>query len=287
MVAVATYVRKKDKITTVLLAFFLGGFGVHRFYLDQVGRGVFYLLFSWTPIPWIIAFIDFIVFAVMSRETFDWKFNSHIVYKQVYNRGNTYQRRQNSELNRLKAQVKEDGLDVQHRRIFRKVTTLRDEIMNKIKTSSGFESSIVRDIKPLLEKYVKQVKELIQRDRKLKEIIEKSPLHEVDKAIERMKQKSAETDNNMLKYEYQNAVSKHEKHKQTILEFIEQREMVGLRLKSTVMSLEQIKFDLVKLESLASEEQRKEFTRMFEEKSSDLSNYLDLLKETYETTTVN
>lgn len=66
----------KSKTTTVILAFFLGGLGIHRFYLGQTGLGIVYLLFSWTLIPCLIAFIDFIGFLCMSDEEFNRKYNT-------------------------------------------------------------------------------------------------------------------------------------------------------------------------------------------------------------------
>lgn len=64
----------KSRMTAVLLAFFLGGFGVHRFYLGQTGKGFLYLLFFWTFIPAIVAFIDCIIFATQSDEKFAEKY---------------------------------------------------------------------------------------------------------------------------------------------------------------------------------------------------------------------
>jgi len=49
---------KKNPTTAVLLALFLGGLGIHKFYLNNVGLGIVYLLFCWTYIPAIIAFIE-------------------------------------------------------------------------------------------------------------------------------------------------------------------------------------------------------------------------------------
>lgn len=75
----------KDKITAALLAFFLGAIGVHRFYLGQSGLGLAYLIFCWTLIPAIIAFIDFIIFLTMSKENFDLKYNRAYFPNQVIN----------------------------------------------------------------------------------------------------------------------------------------------------------------------------------------------------------
>lgn len=65
----------KSKTTATVLCFFLGGFGIHRFYLGQTGLGLLYLIFFWTFIPAFIALIDFIVLLLMSEETFNQKYN--------------------------------------------------------------------------------------------------------------------------------------------------------------------------------------------------------------------
>lgn len=64
----------KSRTTAALLAFFLGGLGIHWFYLGRSGRGLLYLLFCWTGIPVVIALIDFIMFLVASDEKFAEKY---------------------------------------------------------------------------------------------------------------------------------------------------------------------------------------------------------------------
>ena len=49
---------RKDEVIGVLLAIFLGGLGIHHFYLRRDGLGLLYLLFSWTGIPMVIAWIE-------------------------------------------------------------------------------------------------------------------------------------------------------------------------------------------------------------------------------------
>ncbi len=48
----------RDEFVGVLLAVFLGGFGIHHFYLRRNGLGFVYLLFSWTGITTILGWID-------------------------------------------------------------------------------------------------------------------------------------------------------------------------------------------------------------------------------------
>jgi TM2 domain-containing membrane protein YozV len=48
----------RDEVVGVLLALFLGSFGIHHFYLRRNGLGVLYLVFSWTGIPAILGLIE-------------------------------------------------------------------------------------------------------------------------------------------------------------------------------------------------------------------------------------
>ncbi|MBF7688675.1 TM2 domain-containing protein [Acinetobacter rathckeae] len=64
----------KNRIVAALLAFFLGGFGAHKFYLGQIGWGFVYLLFCWTFIPAFVAFIEFIIYLCTSDEKFAAKY---------------------------------------------------------------------------------------------------------------------------------------------------------------------------------------------------------------------
>lgn len=53
--------RLVNQMAYCLLAFFLGGIGAHKFYAGKVGLGVVYLIFCWTFIPAIVAFVEFII----------------------------------------------------------------------------------------------------------------------------------------------------------------------------------------------------------------------------------
>ena len=69
--------RIKGKTVAAVLAIFLGGLGVHRFYLGQ-WRGLWYLLFCWTGIPGLVALIEGIVFLCSNGDKWDDKFNGGV-----------------------------------------------------------------------------------------------------------------------------------------------------------------------------------------------------------------
>lgn len=56
-----------SKVALLLITFFLGGLGAHKFYLKKYVLGVLYLLFFWTGIPGLIAFVEFIFYCFKSE----------------------------------------------------------------------------------------------------------------------------------------------------------------------------------------------------------------------------
>lgn len=49
---------RRDEVVGILLALFLGTFGIHHFYLRRTGLGILYLCFFWTGIPTMLGFIE-------------------------------------------------------------------------------------------------------------------------------------------------------------------------------------------------------------------------------------
>jgi TM2 domain-containing membrane protein YozV len=64
----------KSKLVAGLLAIFLGGLGIHKFYLNKPGQGIVYILFCWTFIPSFIAFIEGIVYLCTNDVDFNRKY---------------------------------------------------------------------------------------------------------------------------------------------------------------------------------------------------------------------
>jgi hypothetical protein len=62
----------KDRSIAIILCFFMGFFGIHKFYLGKITDGVIYLLFGVTGIPAIFAFFGL---CFMSDREFQARFN--------------------------------------------------------------------------------------------------------------------------------------------------------------------------------------------------------------------
>ncbi len=65
----------KSRVVAIVLALLLGGLGAHKFYLGRVGWGILYLVFCWTFVPAIAAFVEAIIYLTMSDQAFAKKYN--------------------------------------------------------------------------------------------------------------------------------------------------------------------------------------------------------------------
>jgi TM2 domain-containing membrane protein YozV len=59
---------RRDEIVGILLAIFLGTFGVHHFYLRRTGLGILYCLLFWSGIPTLLGFIECFFMPARVRE---------------------------------------------------------------------------------------------------------------------------------------------------------------------------------------------------------------------------
>ena len=78
----------RNKTAAILICFFGGALGIHKFYLGNNLQGILYLIFSWTLIPSLISFFDFLGLCFMSDREFDARFN--YIVPNLLNGGMSY-----------------------------------------------------------------------------------------------------------------------------------------------------------------------------------------------------
>ncbi|MEI0558590.1 TM2 domain-containing protein [Brachyspira intermedia] len=81
--------RKRIKaIICSALSLIFGGIGIQKFYLGQTKRGILYVLFFWTGIPYLLCVVDLIRFIFMTEKEFNLIYNKdyieNINYKNDY-----------------------------------------------------------------------------------------------------------------------------------------------------------------------------------------------------------
>lgn len=64
-----------NKPLLLIITFFLGFLGGHKFYLGKPWLGITFLLLCWTGIPGVIALIEFIIYALTSTERLQEKYS--------------------------------------------------------------------------------------------------------------------------------------------------------------------------------------------------------------------
>lgn len=64
----------KSRVLAAVLAIFLGGLGIHKFYMGKIGWGVAYLILCWTGIPAIVALVEGIIYLFTDDTTFNNKY---------------------------------------------------------------------------------------------------------------------------------------------------------------------------------------------------------------------
>ncbi len=69
----------KSQTTAAMLSAFLGGLGIHRFYLGPTWTGVLYLLFFWTGIPLFLAFGETLLIAGSRQQRWAKKYNKGVI----------------------------------------------------------------------------------------------------------------------------------------------------------------------------------------------------------------
>ncbi len=120
----------RNKVTAALLAFFLGGFGIHRFYLGQTVWGIIYALLFWTGVPFVLSMLDALLLLIMPQEVFDAKYNR-----------DTQVARRNQRKYQRKRRI--DAVDIKKRHQVKKSTlsnrALTDRAKQKVKFKKYWE----------------------------------------------------------------------------------------------------------------------------------------------------
>ena len=141
-------------------------------------------------------------------------------------------------------------------------------------------SPVGEDFVPVLDNYVEQIKLLDQKNRELDTIIQGIPMSALERDLAALQKQRAETENRKALAEYDRSIMQIQKQQSSFAELRNEREILHLRLSSSLNQLKQMEIDLARMQSLSSDEEAASIS-MLKDKSDELSQYLEDLEAGY------
>lgn len=157
--------------------------------------------------------------------------------------------------------------------------SVRDDIVKSIK-SGKTASDFGREMIPVLDKYVEQVKTLCQALGDTEQLVNAIPLAELKRDRDSLAAKMDAAESKMLKDEYTRSIEEIDRQLKASKGLAEQKEILKLRLASSVNALKQLKLDLARLKALP-ETGDIPVMEEIRQKAKELNIYMDDIKNAY------
>ena len=164
--------------------------------------------------------------------------------------------------------------------IVRQAEQLKNNIITQMKNLGEDQTPLGEDMLPVLDNYIDQIKELAGKNEELERVIAGFPTHELEKDTETLQKKLEESDSEYMKKEYQRSITEVDKQLSSFKELKNQKELIGLRLTSSVNALKQMQIDLARMHTLSASSNRSSVD-LIKEKSNELREYLKDLESSY------
>ncbi len=174
---------------------------------------------------------------------------------------------------RKKEYAEEDSL-------VREALSIRDAIIAEIDSYDRKTSPVDSDVKPLLIKYVDQVRDLSSKYGEIERLIDSIPMSDLEADMVKLREKSEQAKSDYMKKEYEKSIEEITRHRHSFEELNNQKEIIGLRLKSSMNNLKQLQIDLARMKSLSVSGDAASVS-LLKDKTRELSQYLDDLREGY------
>lgn len=156
--------------------------------------------------------------------------------------------------------------------------TLKDDIVRLIDSNPTLFTDA--DLKPSLESYITQIKQLTASINEINSIVNSIPREDLAKDKAALMRKVETERNPLLKEEFKKSISEIEKQEHAVQELVDQNEILKLRIKSSVNTLHQFKLDMMRLKAMPDAETHTALETL-RTKTYELTNYVSDIKAGY------
>jgi hypothetical protein len=164
--------------------------------------------------------------------------------------------------------------------LYREAEAAKDAIAAQLKAGSAAGGPLDADLAPTLDQYLTQVRLLAQSANEIDSLVEGIPMADLSKEKAALAAKRDASASAALKAEYGTSIDEIDKQERSWQELKDQREVVRLRLGSSVNQLRQMRLDLARVQASPGLEGTAGVEAL-RRRSEELSRYLDDLRSGY------
>ncbi len=164
--------------------------------------------------------------------------------------------------------------------VVQEASALRRKIIRQIEEMEKDHPAIGNDMRPLLDTYFQQVRQLAMKSYEIDTLIKQLPEIELQQDRVRLKNRMERVENARLKEEYEKSILEVDRQLASIKELSHNGEVLELRLSSAVNLMKQLQLDLARVKGAAITNTAS--FGMLKEKSDELSRYMQDLESGYE-----
>jgi len=188
----------------------------------------------------------------------------------------------------LKAELKAVGIDIKQLRrtgislkdiasdnyqnLYTKAVELKDTILKEIQADKNLKMQW-GELEPALNKYTAQIKDLMHKSSELDKILATCSLLDLEQELSELKEKQTQAETTVLKNEYRRSIAQFEKHRKSIIDIVNQKELITLRLSSSIALLNQMKLDTVRMKHAQNIGENYSFKEL-QQKTDEIQEYL-------------
>ncbi|MBU0935830.1 MAG: 2TM domain-containing protein [Spirochaetes bacterium] len=166
----------------------------------------------------------------------------------------------------------------QYANFYEEALRTKGEITSIIKADKS--GILDKDMIPNLDQYVEQVKMITHSVNEIDQIVSTIPMEELAKDRLTLSKKLEDSTSPGLQSEYRKSIAEIEKQERACRELADQKEVLSLRMRSSVNALKQLKIDMARLKTIP-DASNQAAGQQIRDKASELTHYLQDLQSGY------
>ncbi|MEJ2663398.1 MAG: hypothetical protein P8107_05015, partial [Spirochaetia bacterium] len=156
--------------------------------------------------------------------------------------------------------------------LYARAVAIKEDILKEIKSDQNLKLQW-GELEPTLNKYIEQIKDLTHKSGELDRLLSSTSLMDIEQELTGLKEKQAHTENTVLKNEYERSITQFEKHRKSIVDILNRKEIISVRLSSSIALLNQIKLDTMRRKHAHSISDNYSFKEL-QQKTDEIQEYL-------------